>query len=120
MARSLVEQLARRRFPRAGRRPVVVGEVEVGHAEVEGLAQDGAPRLERRRIAEIVPQAKRDRRQFETAAAEAVVGHRVVTGGAALKETILLRIRPAEGLQRRASEVNAKPQVPLPNRAQRV
>ena len=49
----------------ARRRAVIVGEIEMGDAVVEGVAQD----LERRRIvaiaAEILPQAERDHRQLQ-------------------------------------------------------
>ena len=41
------------------------GEVEMRDAEVEGLAAQRLIRLMRRVVAEIVPQAERDRRQLE-------------------------------------------------------
>src|SRR5690606_28753789 len=65
----------------AGRRAVVVGEVEVGDAEVEGAAQDGALGLGRTVGAEVVPQAERERRQLQTAASGAPVGQVRVTVG---------------------------------------
>ena len=46
--------------PRGG--PVVVGEVEVGDAEVERAAQDGALGVERTVVAEVVPEPERDAR----------------------------------------------------------
>ena len=65
----------------AGRRAVVVGEVDVGDAEVEGAADDRPLRLERGVVAEVVPQAERDRGELEPGAAGAAVGHRVVAIG---------------------------------------
>ncbi len=50
---------------RAVRRPVVVGEIEVGDAEVEGAADDRAADLERSIVvSEVVPEPERDRRQL--------------------------------------------------------
>ncbi len=49
-------------------RAVVVGQVEVGDAEVEGAAQDGALRVERAVAAEVVPEPERDAGQLEPAA----------------------------------------------------
>ena len=66
-------------FGRAGRRTVVVGEVEMRDAEVEGAAGDGAPVLELVHAAEVVPPAKRYGGKFESAVPCAVVGHGVVT-----------------------------------------
>ncbi len=65
-------------FRRAGRRPVVVGEVEMGDPEVERRAADRPHRIHRLVEAEIVPEAERDRRQLQPAAAAAVVEHRIV------------------------------------------
>ena len=59
-------------------RPVVVGQVEVGDAEVERAAQDGPARLQRPVAAEVLPQAERDRRELEAAAPTAPVGHRLI------------------------------------------
>jgi hypothetical protein len=63
---------------RAGRRAVVIGEVEVRDAEVERAAQDRALVVERVVVAEVVPEPQRDGREQEAAAAGAPVGHRVV------------------------------------------
>ena len=57
------------RLGRAVRRAVVVGQVEVGDAEVEGAADDRALRLERPVVAEVVPQPERDRGQLQPAPA---------------------------------------------------
>jgi hypothetical protein len=59
----------------AVRRAVVVGQVKVVDAEVEGAAQDGALLIEALVVAEVVPQAKGDGRKFESAASDAAVGH---------------------------------------------
>ena len=55
------------------RRPVVVGEVEVGDPEVERAAQDRAAGRQRPVVAEVLPQAERDRRQLQAAAPAAAV-----------------------------------------------
>ncbi len=68
-------------FRGAVRRPVVVGQVEVGHSEVEGATHDRAARLERPVVAEVPPESERDRRQLEAAAAAAAVAHAVVAVG---------------------------------------
>src|SRR5690606_12608860 len=56
----------------------VVGEVEMGNAEVEGGAADGPLGFMRRVAAEIVPEAERDCRKLQPAAAEAVIFHLVI------------------------------------------
>ena len=56
-------------------RTVVVGEVEVRDAQVEGRAHDGALRLQRLVVAEVVPEAEGHRRQEQPAATAAAVGH---------------------------------------------
>jgi hypothetical protein len=56
-----VQEAAHRLLGGAGGRAVVVGEIEVGHAPVEGATHDGAPVLERVHAAEVVPEAERDR-----------------------------------------------------------
>src|SRR5882672_40422 len=48
-------------------------------AEVEGAARDPAAVLEHIDVAEVVPQAERDRRQSYAARAHAVVAHRLVS-----------------------------------------
>jgi hypothetical protein len=78
VAQVVGEQEAEVAFRAAGRRAVVVGQVEVRDAEVEGAAHDGALRLEGPALAEVVPQAERDGGQPEAAAAGAPVGHGVV------------------------------------------
>ena len=64
----------------ARRGPVIVGEIEMRDPEIEGPAADGAFRFRGLVEAEIVPQAQRDRRQFQPAAAAAVIDHRIITG----------------------------------------
>ncbi len=66
-------------FSRAGRRAVVVGQVEVRDAHVEGASGDGASVLEHVQAAEVVPPAERDGRQLQPAAADAVIDHLVIT-----------------------------------------
>ena len=72
----------------AGRRAVVVGEVEMRDAAVEGAAQDRPPGLEGVQAAEVLPQAQRDRRQHEAAPAAAAVGHRLVAVGAGREDGV--------------------------------
>ena len=55
------------RLGRAVRRAVVVGQVEVGHAAVERPSQHGPLGLDRLPVAEVLPQAERDRREQEAA-----------------------------------------------------
>ncbi len=59
-------------------RPVVVGEVEVGDAEVEGLVHDRPLRLQRLVVAEVVPEPERHGWQQQAAAAATAVGHATV------------------------------------------
>ena len=56
-------------------RPVVVGEVEVGDAAVEGSAQDGPLGLLRMVGAEVLPKAEREGRQLEAASSTEAVVH---------------------------------------------
>jgi hypothetical protein len=67
------------RLGRAVARSIVVGQVEMSHAQVERPAHDGVLSLQRSVIAEVVPQTERDRRQLDPAAPAPPVGHRVVT-----------------------------------------
>ena len=64
---------------RAVRRPVVVRQVEVGDPEIEGPADDRPLRLHGAVAAKILPEPKRDRRQFEAAAAGAPERHAGIT-----------------------------------------
>src|SRR5207253_8312694 len=59
-------------------RSVVVGQVEMIDAQVEGGAQQGALGVDRRAVAEVVPQAQRQRRQHQPAATNAAVRNGVV------------------------------------------
>ena len=62
----------------AGRRSVVVGEVEVCDAEVEGAQHHGAPVLVGIDAAEVVPQPQRHRRQQQPAAPRAAIEHAAI------------------------------------------
>src|SRR5690606_23521211 len=78
----VAEELAEGFFGGAGGRAVVVGEVEVGDAEVEGAAHDGAAGLVGVNAAKVVPEAEREQREVEAgASAAAEVGGGVVAGG---------------------------------------
>ena len=74
----------------AVRRAVVVGEVEVRDAAVERVAQDRALGRDRHVVAEVVPEAERDRRQLQAAATGAAVDRAVVAvrGGDVLVEGV--------------------------------
>ena len=63
------------RLGRAGRRAVVVGQVEVRHAEVERPAQHRALDVERLVVPEVVPQAERHGGQLQPAAPGPPVRH---------------------------------------------
>src|SRR5665213_2947501 len=54
-------------------RPVVVRQVEVGDAQVEGSAHNGTLGVERPVVAEVLPQPKRHGRQEQTAGAAAAI-----------------------------------------------
>ncbi|MNZ68634.1 hypothetical protein D3C78_869040 [compost metagenome] len=62
-------------FGAAGRRAVIIGEIEMGDAEIEGAAADGLFRLVRCVVAEIVPEAERNRRQFQAGLAAMIIFH---------------------------------------------
>ena len=64
---------------RTGRRTVIVGEVEVRNAEVEGAAGDGTSVFQRVESAEVVPPAQLDPRQFDSACSCANVVHLVIS-----------------------------------------
>src|SRR5262249_17203924 len=74
----LPDDRAERLLRGAVRRPVVVGEVEVGDAEIEGAAEDRPARLERPVAAEVVPEAERDRGEKQAAPARPAGPHLVV------------------------------------------
>ena len=71
----LLEEQAEGILGGTGRRTVIVGEVEVRDAHVEGAAGDGAAVLDVVAPAEVVPPTERDGREFQSTAANAVVGH---------------------------------------------
>jgi hypothetical protein len=62
-------------------RAVVVGQVEVGDAQVERAAEHVALGLERLVVAEVVPQAQGDGGQVEPAGTDAAIGHAPVAAG---------------------------------------
>jgi hypothetical protein len=68
-------------FGRAVRRAVVVGQVKVVDAEVEGAAEDGALFIEALVVAEVVPKAQGDGGKFQAAASDAAVGHGFIAVG---------------------------------------
>src|SRR5215212_6728062 len=75
----LFEQSAEVFFRRAGRGTVIVGQVEMRDAEIEGTASDGASIFEEVAATEVVPPAKGYLRKFKSAVACTVIGHGVVT-----------------------------------------
>ena len=72
------------RLGRAVRRTVVVGQVEVGDAEVEGPAQRRALVVDRHVVAEVVPETQRDGGQVQPARSAPPVGDGVVAGAQGL------------------------------------
>ena len=72
------EDLAEGALGRARRRAIIVGKVEMDDAEVEGPPAHGTRILQRPVFAEIVPQAKGERRKLEPAPAGAAIEHGVV------------------------------------------
>jgi len=69
------EHLAEALLRRTGRRPVVVRQVDVRDAQVERAEQGGPLRLVPVGVAEVVPQAEREHREIQAAAAGPTVGH---------------------------------------------
>ena len=63
---------------RAVGRPVIVGEIEMGDAAVEGAAEHRAAGLEHVDAAEILPEPQRNGGQVEPAPAGAAVGHALI------------------------------------------
>ncbi len=61
------------------RRAVVVGEIEMSDAEIERGAQDLALALERRVVAEVVPEPQRQGRQLQAAAADRAIRELVIS-----------------------------------------
>src|SRR4029079_11398255 len=72
------EESAKGLLGRPVRRAVVVREVEMGDAEVERSAHDGAAALKRRVTAEVLPESERDRRQVQPGDAGSAVLHLLV------------------------------------------
>ena len=77
-AKSVASEPTEVRLGRAVGRAVVVGQVEVGHPEVEGAPADRLLGREGAVVAEVVPEAERDHGQHQPAAAAAAVGEHVV------------------------------------------
>ena len=64
----------------AGRRAVIIGEIEMGDAEIEGVQNEIARGRLRIDVAEILPEPERDARQQHAASAAAPIHHFVVAG----------------------------------------
>ena len=69
------------RLGRATGRAVVVGQIEVGDSEIERSSHDRPLRAAGRGVAEVVPEAEREHRQLEAAAAGPPIGHDVISIG---------------------------------------
>src|SRR5262245_7383973 len=78
-AKILVKNAAEVLLCRSIRRAIVIGEIKVGNAEVEGPPQHSAAILKDIHPAEVMPQAHRDCGELDAASAAAPVGHGVVT-----------------------------------------
>ncbi len=66
-------------FSRSGRRAIIVGQVKMGDARIEGHLHDLTTILQHIHMPEIVPQAQGDGRQLQTTLATAAVLHGLVT-----------------------------------------
>ena len=78
----------------AGRRAVVVGQVEVGDAAVEGAAHDAAGFLEIVHPAEVVPETQRNGGQQQAGIPAAPVRHAAIVAGG-IKHAAKLAVRVA-------------------------
>ena len=79
----------------AVRGPVVVGQVEMGDAQVEGSAQDGTLGVDGPVVTEVLPQPKRYGGQEQAAAPTTAIGHgpvAVLGGEVAGHVSLLLRL----------------------------
>ena len=65
----------------SGRWTVVVGEVEMGDAEIKGSPHHFPRERSVIHVSEIMPKAERDFREFQSAPSRAGVGHVIVTVG---------------------------------------
>ncbi len=63
----LAQQAAKIFLRAAGRRPVVIRQIEMGNARVKGLAQQGALVIQRVTVAKVVPQPQRQEGQLQAA-----------------------------------------------------
>ena len=80
-AQVLPQDPTKGRLCRSGRGTVVVGQVEVRDAQVEGAMNHGPGVFKGVDAAKVVPEPQRDRGQLEAALSAAVIGHGVVAGG---------------------------------------
>src|SRR5699024_2483038 len=81
VAEVLLEDAAQMRLGAARGRAVVVRQIEVVHAEVEGAADDRAQGQRVTVLPEVLPEAQRDRRQQHSGSADAAIRCAVVAGG---------------------------------------
>ena len=77
----LAQQAAKIFLRAAGRRPVVIRQIEMGNAQVKGLAQQGALVIQRVTVAKVVPQPQRQEGQLQAAFTAVAVLHAIVAGG---------------------------------------
>jgi hypothetical protein len=84
------ENLAKGFFGGSVGRAIVVGEIEVSDAEVEGAAEHGASVFEIIVATEVVPEAERDGGKLDAAASAAAILHGVVTVGGGDVHTIVV------------------------------
>src|SRR5208283_1743600 len=75
----LLQDLSEGFFRRSIRWAVVVGEIEMGDAEIEGAAQHGAGIFKVIDAAEVVPQSERDGGKLDAAASRAAILDGIVT-----------------------------------------
>ena len=73
-----VQNLAGIGFRCPVRRSVVVGQIKVGHPEVEGPGEHGADLVHGSGVAEVLPESERDQGELEAAAPASAVLHPVV------------------------------------------
>ncbi len=91
------QDLAKGRFGAAGRRAIVVGQIEMGDAMVKRRAADRALGLMRGVMAEVVPQAQRNGGQLHPRPPATAIDHPVITvlgGGIAHRGLLFPRSIP--------------------------
>ena len=97
---------------RARRRPVVVGDVNVGHAEVKRATDDGALGLEGPVVPEVVPESQRDARQAQSAPPHpGVLGVVVTVFGSGVGHPPSLRLR-SDTLRCRGRDISSPRDAP--------